>query len=349
MNVLLLGGGWIAEIVYVPFLHDMDAIENLYIFDINAAQIQTSFANYPKVTFVSPEQLDALTYDIVFILSPNFTHSDHLLSYIGDAKTIFVEKPVCITPHEFTTIRDACQNSPSTIYVSTPFRYRNDIQVLKEMIDSKKLGDIYRVEMSWLKRRGTPGSQWFTQKSQSGGGVLIDMGPHFLDLFYYLFGQQSAIQYSSVMSSLFLKNGDAYANWHKAKTNNHCADVEDTTHVQMIFKTMSLALNLAWASNIENDYAQFKLYGAQGTADVSTSIGFSTNTLYKQTTVAIAMNGVSEVKTYAIEDRKEPFQKMLIELVSGHKNNLAEIQSALHVMQDIFRIYDHAVQLGESN
>lgn len=73
-----------------------------------------------------------------------------------------------------------------------------------------------------------------------------------------------------------------------------------------------------------------------------TSIGFSTNTLYQETVINWMRDGKLTVQRLPIEDRKEPFRKMIADLVNTQKDNLADINSALIVMRDIFNLYQHA-------
>ena len=343
MNVLLMGAGWIAEMVYIPFLSDNELINCIYIFDVDSEVVKEKFLDNKKVKVINQQDIESLSYQFVCILSPNFLHYTHLSEFFDKKATIIVEKPVCINSEEFEKLNAVVPSSNfPTVYVSTPFRYRKDMQSIKTMVHSGSLGDIYRVEISWLKRRGTPGSRWFTEKEKSGGGVLMDMGPHMLDLFYWLLGERSAKCYQSAMSSIFLASGDAYADWHKLNDSVSTTEVEDSCFAQLIYSDVSLALNLVWASNIENDYAQIRLYGTKAVADIMTSIGFSTNTLYQETTVNWMQDGELTVQRLPIEDRKEPFRKMIADVINAQKDNLADINSALIVMHDIFKLYQHA-------
>ncbi len=343
MNVLLMGAGWIAEMVYIPILSNNESINCIYIFDVNSAEIKTKFKDNKKVKIVSQQVLASIDYQFVCILSPNFLHYTQLNEFFDKKVTIIVEKPVCINSEEFKKLNTFVSLSSSpTVYVSTPFRYRKDMQAIKKIVNSGGLGNIYRVEISWLKRRGTPGSRWFTEKEKSGGGVLMDMGPHMLDLFYWLLGKQTAKSYQSAMSSIFLAIGDAYADWHKRNDSVPTTEVEDSCFAQLIYSDVSLALNLVWASNIENDYAKIRLYGTKAVADILTSIGFSTSTLYQETIINWMQNGTLAIRRLPIEDRKEPFRKMIADLVDAKENNLADINSALIVMNDIFKLYQHA-------
>ncbi len=346
MNVLLVGAGWIAEVVYVPFLSLLNHIENIYILDLDFEATKQRFSQCRKVKVISKDEEVNLRYEIVCILTPNYLHYDKVLTYLNQEVKILVEKPICINSTELTNLKEHYNNGSSLVYVSAPFRYRNDIQAIKNIVSSGALGDIYRVEISWLKRRGTPGAVWFTQKKLSGGGVLIDMGPHLLDLFYWLFGKRTVKHYLGSISSLFLNCGDAYADWHRTKETSSKSDVEDSSFSLLVYDDMSLSLNLVWASNIENDYAQFKIFGTKSTLDVLTSIGFSTNTLYKDTEIKLNSGSAAEVQILKIEDRKEPFRKMLFALTSFNNPDLPNAELSLHVMDNIFNIYNHSLLIG---
>ncbi len=347
MNVLLMGAGWVAEMVYVPFLSLLAQIKIIYILDLDVESTKKRFIQYSKVKVISKGEQKNLKYEIVCILTPNYLHYENLLTFLEEGVRVLVEKPICINLEELSNLNKSNSKINSSIFVSSPFRYRNDIQTIKQIISSNLLGDVYRVEINWLKRRGTPGASWFTKKKYSGGGVLIDMGPHLLDLFYWFFGKRKIKHSLSSASDLFLNSGDAYANWHK---NNEASykndsDVEDSLFSLLIYDDMALSLNLSWASNIENDYAEIKVFGSQATLGVLTSVGFSTNTLYKETQIKINSISESKVQNLKIEDRKEPFRKMLFEFVTSDKPTLPNVDLSLHIMNDIFNIYNQTLMI----
>ena len=69
-------------------------------------------------------------------------------------------------------------------------RTRSDMQVLKRYIDEGNMGSIYYVKASWMRRFGIPGREsWFINKEMAGGGPLIDLGVHVLDMALYLLGE----------------------------------------------------------------------------------------------------------------------------------------------------------------
>lgn len=346
INLLLIGGGWIAETVYVPFLSSFAQVNNIYMLDINCDAVTHRFIKYAKVKVIAQIELPHLQYDIVIILTPNYLHCENLCLFLDSGKKILVEKPICTKLEEVEKIKNLMQDSKSLVSVSAPLRYRNDMRLIKEIISSGELGNIYHTEMTWLKRRGTPGTEWFTKKKFSGGGVLIDMGPHLLDLFYWFVGSKNPKKYLSSMSSFFLEKHDAYASWHRKENNVQESDVEDSSFSLFTFKDMSLNLNLAWASNVQNDFAQIKIFGSKGTLDVLTALGFSTDVLFQETKLSVNTSSKSEIKTIEIEDRKEPFRKMLLDYIQGESFDLPDAELALNVVANIVNLYRFSETTG---
>lgn len=342
MKILLIGGGWIAETVYVPFLSEMTNVKHIYIYDANNISIGEKFNNYNKVKIINDENLCGLEYDAACILTPNYLHADALFALAKKGIKILVEKPICINVEQVRRLDELLNKSTSSINVSAPLRYRSDMCSIKELISSNSLGDVYHVELSWLKRKGTPGSPWFTQKKYAGGGALMDMGPHLLDLYYWLFNSRQANKWLSASSSLFFKEGDVYANWHTG--GDHCKsyDVEDSSFSLLSYQDMSLILRLAWVCNIPNDYARFNIYGTKGSIEVLTSLGFSTNTLYKETQAIIITKDASNVVKSEIEERKEPFRKMLQDFINNDNCNLPDAKASLAVTSDVLNLYSSA-------
>lgn len=349
MNVLLIGGGWIAETVYVPFLNRQQSIDTIYIVDVDPEQIRSRYTNEAKVRCIASRDIADVGYEAVFILLPNYLHAETIQRFLKLNVRIFVEKPLCINQAELDELAAAIGDCPSAIHVSAPFRYRYDLQQLKSLLLSEEAGTIYHAEITWVKRRGTPGSAWFTQKELSGGGVLADMGPHLLDLFYWIFGYRKPRNYASSGSSLFLTTGDAYSSWHQRKSADFIrTDVEDSCFAFITYDDISLSLSTAWASNVENDYLQIRAWGTKSVFDAVTSVGFSTNILYPETQISVTSGSHPETIVLALEDRKEPFYKMLQDFMDGETGNIPNGREALHTTQDIFRLYDTMLLVREN-
>ncbi|MDR0270824.1 Gfo/Idh/MocA family oxidoreductase [Paenibacillus sp.] len=349
MNVLMIGCGWIAETVYLSNFIENEKIKQIYVYDLDIKKIQNKLNKNSKIQCLESFENTKFEFDYVFILSPNFLHAETIKKFINQNVRIFVEKPICINQSEMNELVSSLKNTNVSLHVSAPFRYRQDFKEIKKLVDDYQFGDIYHVELSWVKRRGTPGTPWFTNKKLSGGGVLADMGPHLMDLFYWLFGYHEPLKYLSSGSAFFLNSGDAYSNWHDQNANREqgVCDVEDNCFSFISYKDISLSLNTTWASNIENDYMHLKIWGTKSVSDIFTSIGFSTNTLYKETIINLSSDGETKTTCLEIGNRVLPFHNMLTDYIDGFTDNIPNGMEALRNTASIFNLYDNMITVGE--
>lgn len=348
MNVLLMGGGWIAETVYVPFLSELDAVAEIHVCDLDPQAVAERFAAWPKVRPISAEAAARRGFDAACVLTPNHRHAADLEALLDRVDKLLVEKPICILPAEADRLATRLADSRTAVWVSAPLRYRPDLATLRDEVIRTRLGEVYAAEIRWLKRMGTPGSAWFTERAQSGGGVLMDMGPHLIDLSYWLFGRAQARARLGATSALFFRGGDdVYAEWHAgAPQRRRPADVEDSAFGLLSYPARSLGLKLAWVSQVERDDAGLTVMGTQGCLQVDTAFGFSTQTLHPATRLRLSTGeGVSE-RTLEIGDRREPFRPMLRDFIESADCGLPSGADALRVMHDIAGLYASAGALA---
>lgn len=343
MNVLLMGGGWIADTVYVPFLSELAAVTEIYVCDLDPQAVAKRFAAWPKVRPISAETAARRGFDAACVLTPNHRHVADLEGLLDRVDKLLVEKPICISPAEADHLATRLADSRTAVWGSAPLRYRRDLTLLRDEIISLRLGEVYAAEIRWLKRKGTPGSGWFTERAQSGGGVLIDMGPHLIDLSYWLFGPAQAHARLCAISALFFRGDDVYADWHAgAPQRRRPVDVEDSAFGLLSYQSRSLGLKLAWVSEVERDDAGLTVMGTQGCLQVDTAFGFSTQTLHPATRLQLSTaEGVSE-RTLEIGCRREPFRLMLRDFIESAHCGLPCSADALRVMHDIAGLYASA-------
>jgi predicted dehydrogenase len=343
MEVLLLGGGWLAETVYVPFLSEMSCISHVYVCDVDESDVARRYVTWPKVSALGRARILQQRFDAACILTPNYLHAADLEALLGRVDKILIEKPICITPAEISRLTALLATSSTPVYVSAPMRYRDDLVTLRNDYVHACLGEIYAAEFTWLKRKGTPGSAWFTQRALAGGGVLMDMGPHLLDLSYWLFGHAYATARLGHTSSLFFRRGDVYADWHRASTSPlRSCDVEDSAFALLKYPERSLSLKLAWVSQVENDDARLQIFGTKGMLEVSTSLGFSTQTLHSATSIQLSASGTTRNTSLSIGERRQPFSSMLRDFIENSKCGLPIATQALDVVDDILELYRHS-------
>ena len=343
IKVLLLGGGWIAETVYVPFLSEIDEVAEIQVCDLDVVSVAQRFAAWPKVRALTVSEALGGRFDAACVLTPNYRHAADTLSLLGRVDKLLVEKPFCVEPSEAEGLATAIHHSGTRVFASAPLRYRPDLVALRRDFVQARLGQVYAAELSWVKRKGTPGSLWFTDRALAGGGVLMDMGPHLLDISHWLFGREKPLGRLAATSNLFFQGGDVYASWHAGVPQaTQCKDVEDSAFAFLRYPTRSLALNLAWVSRLEKDDARLRIFGTQGVLEVHTAFGFSTDTLHSATHVQLSTAEGTERCTLDIGDRREPFRPMLRDFILSDRCGLPDATEALDVMDDIFGLYTSA-------
>jgi predicted dehydrogenase len=142
-------------------------------------------------TYREYEQLLAAPgIDAVSICLPTALHAPVSIAAVRAGKHVLVEKPLARASAEARTMIDAAAQAERVLMVSFDKRYRGDVQWIKRYIDSGALGRIYYAKAHWMRRSGIPRlGSWFVSKEQAGGGPLIDLGVHVLDIAMYLLGE----------------------------------------------------------------------------------------------------------------------------------------------------------------
>ena len=127
----------------------------------------------------------------VVVATPNDTHCDLALKVLAAGRDLLLEKPMAMNVSQARRIVEAAQAGGRVggrvVQMSFVCRMSPTALVAKQYIDSGRLGEIYHARASLFRRRGIPGlGHWFTTKNRCGGGVLIDIGVHLIDLLLHL-------------------------------------------------------------------------------------------------------------------------------------------------------------------
>lgn len=253
VRIGIVGSGKICQGPHMGAYDKIDNIEIVSICDIDEKKLEQVKNRYPKATLYKDykEMIDTEKLDAVDICTPNNMHSVVAIYALNKGLNVICEKPDAINTAEAEKMKEAAEKSGKTLMVIRNNRYRPTTKFLKEYIKEGKMGDIYAGRCGWIRRRGIPGwGGWFTDKKQSGGGPLIDLGVHIIDLAMYLMGNPKPVTVS----------GTAYSKF--AHTSHSKTDVEDLAMGFIRFDNGAcLQIEFSWASNIENDQIFVELRG----------------------------------------------------------------------------------------
>ena len=172
------------------------------------------------------------------------------------------------------TILAARDAAGKKLQMGMVWRQTPEAVVVKEAIDNGRLGEIYQTRVKLIRRRGIPGlGGWFTTKAQSGGGGLIDIAVHFLDLSMWITGNWNPTRVSAKTYSKFgspMKDYHYVSMWAGPPKYDGVFDVDDYAAGLVRFgKKATLSFEVAWACNAE-DESYIELLGTKGGVKVGT-------------------------------------------------------------------------------
>jgi len=220
--------------------------------------------------------------DIVNVCTPNFLHAPITIAALESGKHVLCEKPLANSLAEAEAMVAAAHKSGRALKVTFNHRQRGDVMALKALIDAGQLGRIYHAKAWWLRRNGIPGmGSWFTKKDLAGGGPLIDLGVHMLDMALFLMGEPQAKSVSSATYSELGTRGRGGSPRSKKQFISGSYEVEDlaTAFIRMQ-DNATLLLETSWATyRANNDEYGVTLYGTEGGAEIKVANYVKDNTL----------------------------------------------------------------------
>lgn len=205
------------------------------------------------------EMLAKEKLDIVSVATPNKFHKPLTIAALKAGAHVLCEKPMAMSAAEAEAMLAAARKAKRRIMINFSFRFTPQSRALRREVDAGLLGDVYYARTTWMRRRGMPGfGGWFGTKALSGGGPLIDLGVHRLDLALWLMGYPEP---DWVLGSTYNHIASA-----KAKAEGKTFDVEDLASAYIRFKNgASLVLEASWAGNIkERERMETHLLGTKG-------------------------------------------------------------------------------------
>src|SRR5207248_5055105 len=155
--------------------------------------------------FADLESLLALPeLDAVSICTPDYLHEPMVRAALAAGKHVLCEKPLAATLEQGERLAAAARQSDRVCMIGFSRRFREDSRAVKALVDNGDLGSIYHSRAGWLRRRFNPSVRgWFLSKERSGGGPLIDLGVHQIDLALWYMGHPKVLAVSGSVGQHF--------------------------------------------------------------------------------------------------------------------------------------------------
>lgn len=208
--------------------------------------------------------------DAVSVCTWNNTHAQFAIAALEAGKHVLVEKPLSRTYAEAQAVEEAAAASDRVLQVGFVRRHSPNCKVLKSFIDAGELGEIYYAKASCIRRMGNPGG-WFANKEISGGGPLIDIGVHVIDLCWYLMGSPRAV---TVSANAYTKLGNranitTLPRYKAADYDPEQNTVEDMVNAAIRFEGgASLLLETSYSLHAAKNALNVSVYGDKGGAEL---------------------------------------------------------------------------------
>ncbi len=239
--------------------------------DMNTERLQ-QFADEWKVTGRYTDYRKMLkdeNLDLVSICLPNALHAEASIAALEAGVNVVCEKPMAVNTTEARAMIAAASKSGKRLMMSYNYRYRSDARWIRQIISSGQLGTIYHVQVSWRRETGIPGWGLFGSKAMSGGGALIDLGVHVIDLALWMMDFPAVQTISGQTRSLFGPVGRKTWGRTPGQKIEGGFDVDDGGVAFMRLENgASMALNVTWAEHTQpqEDAYRVEVQGTEGTA-----------------------------------------------------------------------------------
>jgi predicted dehydrogenase len=340
LRVGMIGAGGIARGAHFRALKQLrDAVQIVAVADVvqeaaenlaNQLEAEFAFSNYQLL-------LDRQDIDAVLVTVPNFLHGSTAIDALEAGKHVLCEKPMALHGADAERMVLAQKRTGKTLMVALNNRFRRDIQFLKAQIEAGEFGEIYNAKCGWMRRAGIPGwGGWFTTMEKSGGGPLIDIGVHMLDVTLYLMGNPKPV---SVVGSTYRKFGDQPEGknrvWAVADPNGKF-DVEDmATAFVKLDNGATLSLDVSWAANIERETCFVNLMGTRAGCSLENEEGM---TIYTEKHGEL-LNIRPQVKFDGDEARVNMWQHF-IDCVRNGKEPISSPEQGMFVNKILDALYE---------
>lgn len=216
--------------------------------------------------------------DAVIVATPNYLHAEMTEAALLAGKHVFCEKPPALTAADAKRMMETAQTCGKLLMYGLVFRFSPKHAMIRDLRDQGLFGDFYYGKAGVVRRCGAPGG-WFGRRALAGGGPLMDLGPHIIDLAMLVMGNFEPV---SVFARTFravenMNHVKCYGGYQAAEQNEDGSDVEELASVVINAKNgASLLIETSNVSHIPEDRFYMSMLGTKGGVDIDPELRIST-------------------------------------------------------------------------
>ncbi|GGF29794.1 oxidoreductase [Halobacillus andaensis] len=346
LKIGIVGCGGIANGKQMPSLSKVEAVEMVAFCDIieeRAQKAAADFGSQDAKVFSDFHELLNEDLDVVHVCTPNKSHAEISIAALESGKHVMCEKPMAKTAEEARDMVEAAKRSGKKLSIGYNNRFRNDSQYLKKVSEDGDLGDIYFAKAHAIRRRAVPTWGVFLNEEEQGGGPLIDIGTHALDLTLWLMDNYEV---RSVVGNVYHKLSDkkdaanAFGPWDPKEFN-----VEDSAFGFITMKNgATIILESSWALNsLDVGEAKSTLCGTEGGADMKDGLRINGEKYGRLHTTKPELDA-GGVDFYSGEDESDSDReaRLWIESLQNDEEPVVKPEQALVVSEILEAVYESA-------
>ena len=275
LRVGVVGCGGIANAKHLPAMKKNGNFEIVAFCDLIEEKALKAKEEYgTEDALVCTDYKEVLKQDVeaVYVLTPNSAHAPISIAALDAGKHVMCEKPMAKTYAEAKAMVEAAERSGKILTIGYQSRYRADSAYLKRACENGDLGEIYYAKAHAVRRRAVPTWGVFLDAEKQGGGPLIDIGTHALDLTLWMMDNYEP---EMVVGSVYRKladqkeTGNAWGDW-----DPNIFTVEDSAFGFIRMKNgATINLESSWALNsLDVKEAKTTLCGTKAGADMNNGL-----------------------------------------------------------------------------
>lgn len=351
-RVGVIGCGGIANGKHLPALSRQDKVQVVAFCDIIKERAEAAAEQYGGAeAAVYTDYQDLLkdaSIDIVHVLTPNDAHAEISIAALEAGKHVMCEKPMAKTAADAKRMAEAAKRTGKKLTIGYDNRFRQDSQYLKKVCEAGELGHIYYAKAHAIRRRAVPTWGVFLDEEKQGGGPLIDIGTHALDLTLWMMDNyKPKVVLGTKYHELSQKEdaANAWGPWDPKKFT-----VEDSAFGMIVMENgATITLEASWALNsLDVDEAKCSLSGTEAGADMKNGLRINGENHSKLYTNEIEL-GAGGVAFYEGKEEKSTDVELRkwIEAIEQDKDPVVTPEQAYVVSRILEAIYESA-QTGKA-
>jgi predicted dehydrogenase len=345
LKIGIIGCGGIANGKHMPALSKLSNVEMTAFCDIipeKAKEAAKKFGTIDAKVYIDYRELiKDETLDVVHVCTPNKSHSTVTVDALYAGKHVMCEKPMAKSYEEAKKMLEAAKITGKKLTIGYQNRFRQDSQYLHKLCDENALGEIYFAKAHAIRRRAVPTWGVFLNEEEQGGGPLIDIGTHALDLTLWMMNNYSP---KYVVGNIYHKLAErkdaanAWGPWEPEKFT-----VEDSAFGFITMENgATIVLESSWALNsLEVGEAKTTLCGTEGGADMKDGLRINGEKFGKLYTTNVQL-GADGVDFYDgnEESAAEVEARLWIESIVNDTEVVVKPEQAIVVTQLLEAIYE---------